>query len=74
MPLVETNNTPAVDALKVWTDASGHLIAGPSIGVYIPSELGEEPIMASLALPREFLSSEDSYGHKCYNKTTLLEC
>ena len=74
LPIVEKISSPAVDALKIWTDASGHLIASPSIGVYVPSELGEQPLVASLALPRHFLLSEDSSGHKGYHKTTALEC
>ena len=44
------------------------------LGIYIPSQFGESPFIASLAFPRSFLQSEDQQGHKAFCKTTTLEC
>ena len=74
LPIVHASSKPAVDALRAWTDASGHLLASPSIGVYIPSELGEQPVVASLAFPRQFMLSKDTKESIAFNKTTTLEC
>ena len=74
LPIVQVPSIPAADALKIWTDASGHIIASPSLGIYIPSRFGERPFVASLAFPRYFLLSMDTFGHKAYCKTTTLEC
>ena len=74
LPILEAAKQASVDALKIWTDASGHLIASPSLGIFIPSILGEPPFVASLAFPRHFLQAEDVHGHKSFCKTTTLEC
>ena len=72
-PLIEPIMAPACGSIEVWSDASGHLLASPSIGIYIPSSGYDEPLVASLALPRAFLAATDEEGHKAYCKTTTLE-
>ena len=73
LPVLEQDAPLALEAVQVFTDFSGHLLANPSLGVYIPSEFKEGPIVMSLAFPRKFLLSEDGEGHKCYSKSTSLE-
>ena len=73
-PIISTSNSPIMNALKVVTDASGHIIASPSLGIFSPSQSGEPPLVASLAFPRNFLLAQDSLGHKAFCKTTTLEC
>ena len=74
LPIVERLSIPAADAMRVWTDASGHIIASPSLGILVPSRGKEPPLVASLAFPRSFLQAKDSKGHAAYCKTTTLEC
>ena len=73
LPIVRQDVDPGMWALKVYTDISGHLISNPSLGIYIPTQLTEQPIAASLAFPREFLLKEDKDGKKVFCKTTALE-
>ena len=73
-PIISTSNSPIMNALKVVTDASGHIIASPSLGIFSPSRSGEPSLVASLAFPRNFLLAQDSLGHKAFCKTTTLEC
>ena len=61
------------DAVKVFTDASGHIIDNPSLGVYSPEDSMHPPLVASLAFPRFFLLAKDDQGKKMFCKTTLLE-
>ena len=64
---------PSKDAICVWTDASGHIIASPSLGIFVPGDRRVKALVASLALPRCFLLREDDQERKAYCKTTTLE-
>ena len=74
LPLQDPVPFPPQGAVEVWTDASGHIVASPSIGIFVPSSGLERPLVAALALPRSFLQAEDEKGHKSFCKTTTLEC
>ena len=73
LPILEQLYGPCMDAYEVFTDASGHLISNPSMGIYVPPRLTESPLVASLAFPRSFLHAVDDFGQKGFNKTTILE-
>ena len=73
LPILEPGVVPSLDAQVVYTDASGHLLANPSVGIYVPSQGLESALVASLALPRSFLAKIDQDGHKAYCKSTTLE-
>ena len=73
LPIVSPNGGPGIWALEVYTDISGHIVANPSLGIYIPSEAGECSLVASLAFPRQFLFMKDSEDKKAFCKTTALE-
>ena len=73
LPLVELEPSPMLGAVEVWSDASGHIISSPSLGVYVPATGCDNPLVASLAFPRCFLQAQDSMGKKSYCKTTTLE-
>ena len=60
-------------AIKSYTDISGHLIASPSAGIFVPGDLLHPPLVASLAFPRVFLNGTDEEGRRVYCKTTALE-
>ena len=62
LPLIKVLPFPAVGAIEVWSDANGHIVASPSIGLYIPSSGPTGPLIASLALPRAFLQAKDEQG------------
>ena len=66
-------SVPSCSPVHVWSDASGHLIASPSLGILVPAKGKEGPLVASLALPRVFLLAKDQEQRKCYCKTTTLE-
>ena len=55
LPILEPGVVPSLDAILVYTNASGHLVDNPSVGIYVPSQGLESPLVASLALPRSFL-------------------
>ena len=48
-------------------------MSNPSLGVYIPPQLLECSLVASVAFPREFLLGHDNSGKKVFCKTTALE-
>ena len=73
LPIVSVPTKPGLAAVQVFTDISGHLVANPSMGIYIPSKPVEKPIVASLAFPRSFLTSRDDNDKKMFDKTTMLE-
>ena len=54
LPILDMVQSPSFAAIKVWSDASGHIIASPSIGVFIPGNGKKAPLVVSLALPRSF--------------------
>ena len=74
LPLVELKPIQAQGAMKVWSDVSGHIIASPSLGLYMEETQYHKPLIASLALPRCFLQKTDTEGKKAFCKTTMLEC
>ena len=49
------------------------MVANPSLGIFVPARLTEQPLVASLAFPGSFLLAEDALGHKVFDKTTSLE-
>ena len=65
---------PVLTATRVWTDASGHIKASPSIGIFVPGSSKETPLVAALAFPRFFLHAVDDQGKRAHCKTTALEC
>ena len=73
LPILHPPGCAALDAVKTYTDISGHLMDSPSMGVYISSQSTEAPIVASLAFPRSFLCLTDKENKKVYCKTTALE-
>ena len=74
LPILGPEPLPATNAVKVFTDVSGHLLANPSLGINVQKQLHyERPLVASLLIPRSFLNKVDSPGHKAYCKTTALE-
>ena len=73
LPIVCVTNKPSLAAGKVHTDISGHIIANPSMGIYIPAIRIEKPLVASLAFPRSFLTMSDDNDKKVFHKTTMLE-
>ena len=73
LPILSAVRAPSLGAVDVYTDISGHIIANPSMGIYIPSRRTERPLVASLAFPRSFLTMSDENGKKVFNKTTMLE-
>ena len=73
LPIVAPAEFPGLWALRAYTDISGHLLSSPSIGIYVPSELTEKSLVASIVFPRQFLASKDSLGKNVYCKTTALE-
>ena len=73
LPIISMIKTPSLAAVKVFTDISGHIVANPSMGVYIPARRVERPIVASLAFPRSFLTMSDQKDKKVFHKTTMLE-
>ena len=70
---MDLDPSPSQGAIRVWSDASGHIIASPSLGLFVPSSGQNNPLVASLAFPRSFFKSCDEKGHKAYCKTTTLE-
>ena len=74
IPLVERAPLPSMGAVQVWSDVSGHVIASPSLGLYIELTQYHGPLVASLALPRSFLQKVDLEGKQAFCKTTTLEC
>ena len=74
LPLLRERGFVMADAVVVYTDASGHLIDNPSLGLYSPMIPGVPALVGALALPRFFLLSTDALGKKCFCKTTSLEC
>ena len=73
LPIVQPKSMPGLWALHVYTDISGHIIASPSLGIYIPSQTNEKALIASLAFPRQFLMKQDELGNNVFCKTTSLE-
>ena len=71
---MELSPLPAKGAIEIWSDASGHCLSSPSIGIFIPVSGYHNPLVASLALPRAFLQATDHDGKKAFCKTTTLEC
>ena len=55
------------------SSGSGHLLSNPSLGIYCPAISSEAALVCSLAFPRSFMQSEDSFGHKAFSKSTALE-
>ena len=73
LPIVEPECSPGKWALEAFTDISGHVMANPSIGIYVPSQSLEDPLVASIAFPKCFLEGKDNSGKNVYCKTTALE-
>ena len=73
LPILEHGFLPSCNAVLVYTDASGHLLSNPSVGIYAPSQGLRPAMVASLALPRCFLNKVDKNEKKCYCKSTTLE-
>ena len=73
LPLVEQAPHPSQAAIEVWSDVSGHIIASPSLGLFIPASNKAKAFVASLALPRHFLQKKDKEGKQAFCKTTMLE-
>ena len=62
-----------LQALPIFTDASGCLTSNPSIGILIEKLNRSQPLVASLRFPYKFLHSSDKHGHAICCKSTLLE-
>ena len=74
LPIMGPEPLPGPTTVSVFTDVSGHLLANPSLGIYVPKQLHyEHPLVASLALPHSFLNKCDSSSNKAHCKTTALE-
>ena len=73
LPIAAPPNPPALCAIQVFTDASGHLLANPALGIYCPAQFMTPPFIASVPFPQSFLLKEDLQGKKAFRKTTTLE-
>ena len=73
LPVLLRVKSPSLAAVKVYTDISGHIISNPSLGIYIPSQRCEKPLVASLSFPRSFITAADERGKAVCSKTTMLE-
>lgn len=73
LPIVSPPRPPALHAIQVFTDASGHLLANPALGIYCPAQLMGTPMIASIPFPKQFLLQQDSQGKMAFRKTTTLE-
>ena len=73
LPILEPGVRPALDAVEVYSDASGQILANPAVGIYVPSQRNERAMVASLALPRYFLMQIDQDGHQAFCKSMTLE-
>ena len=74
LPILDYCGMPVLTATRVWTDASGHIKASPSIGIFVPGSSKESPLVVALAFPRFFLHAVDDQGKRAHCKTTALEC
>ena len=73
LPILSHIHEPSLGSINVYSDISGHLLANPSLGIYIPRIRFEEPFVASVAFPRYFLDHVCEDAKKVYNKTMMLE-
>ena len=62
LPILLPSAVPFAGAILCYTDVSGHLLSSPSLGIYIPSQTTESPLVASLSLPRSFLNKVDNHN------------
>ena len=73
LPILEIEYMLTVQAIRVYSDYSGHLLSNPSLGLYSPSTNEDPSLVCPLAFPRYFLLAVDEEGHKAYSKSTALE-
>ena len=73
LSILHPYNLPQTGYVRCFSDASGHILASPSLGVYVASSAISPALVASLSFPRSFLNSVDEEGNKMYCKTNVLE-
>ena len=73
LPIMRLRVRAAERSVKVFSDASRAITENASLGLYIPSEGSERPLVASLAFPISFLRKKDDEDKKAYYKSLMLE-
>ena len=74
LPILDKGDIVTSNSIVVYTDASGHLLDNPSLGIFVPKQNRSAPLVCSLAFPRFFLLRTDEAQKKVFCKTTSLEC